>query len=783
METYKGLYIPTHKVVDRASKLKAENSLVGWQEAEFTAEEWIQKLDLGQTIQPSIFVTKADGTFSHAMTEQITDKETDTTEIRPLWQSSNFMCCDGDNLKNIEFDEETGKDKNPNGLEPWTEAGLLSQKMPRLLVKAYAVGESVSSMIKEPLHRRFRIVFLFDKPFTNDEHYKYVFSQLAKEFPIISNTPRAPSQPVFGNGRKDFNFHICGNILKLDNYPMPKPKETRQAPKSNGNGPDETLEQFLRRHNIAFTLGKQSGKFYVECPYKNGHTGGKQGKTDSYVFDDGSGWAYYCSHAHCGDKRTWQAFKDGMGIKNGNGKSNGNNKGYSYQPPAVSQPPPTEDQIERSDIDEKMVKFPEEMFYGIFETYRKSIDGRTPIPDAFAFASIKHLLSATLGRRIHIESQIPIFPNIFTGLIGESGDAHKGVSLTLARQLMEQADPNVIFLTKTDTEEGLIDLFRTPELRTGTNDDGEENDYYINGISHLYPHERLEQIVGNIDSHESVRIMGCFEELSSVMARSKKATFSGMMERIMELYDMKPEIFVGTKHNKTLAEFPTFTMIGGSAFELIEQSLAQHFITAGFTNRIEWYIGEEKDPILLYKRADAGLWTECVEEIKKIRDSYVVGQSFELTSKAYQLADKWNKEFTEKRKEIDNILISGSIKRMKMFTLKNALIFAALEHRADFKINENDILKALQLCQYNCTVAEKLFGSFSNTEHQRVCKRIVEILKKAPMMSAKSIQNQMRWADIKDIDMAIDLMVKMQILGINTPKRTAQFYVKKDEIE
>ena len=58
-------------------------------------------------------------------------------------------------------------------------------------------------------------------------------------------------------------------------------------------------------------------------------------------------------------------------------------------------------------------------------------------------------------------------------------------------------------------------------------------------------------------------------------------------ERFMELYDMPPEILVGNKQDKSRADFPTFTMIGASAFELIEQSLAQHFITVGFTNRCE----------------------------------------------------------------------------------------------------------------------------------------------------------------------------------------------------
>ena len=445
-------------------------------------------------------------------------------ENRDLWQSSHFICADGDNLAGIEFfdsGENAGQDKNPDGLEPWTEPGLLSQKLPGLLEKAYAVGESISSMLKEPLHRRFRIIFLFDHPFTDENHYKHVFALLADEFPIISKVERAPSQPVFGNGREGFNFHICGNILKLKDYPLAvrKPKERIHQESLDIS---ETLENFLQRHHIAYAHSKDTGKFYVDCPYKAGHTDGKQGKTDSYVFDDGTGWAFYCSHAHCVNNRTWNAFKAGHNISNGNDFQKRSANYVSDPPP----PPPGPEDIEQSDEDTQMVQFPEDLFYGVFETYRNSLEGRTPVPDAFAFATMKHIISASLGRRIHLTSQIPIYPNIYTGLIGESSTAHKGVSLTLANQVLQKADPNVMVLTKTSTEEGLIDLFRTPDLKTGTNDEG-EYEYYVNGVADLLPHDRVDEMVANIDSHESVRIMGCFEELSSILNRSKKVTFSG----------------------------------------------------------------------------------------------------------------------------------------------------------------------------------------------------------------------------------------------------------------
>lgn len=622
-------------------------------------------------------------------------------------------------------------------------------------------------MMREPPHRRFRIIFLFDKPITSELHYHSILIKLANEFPIIPKVERSPAQPVYGNGREDFNCHICGNILSLDDYP-----ESVQPPKSNytnGDRPKETLEDFLTHHGIDYEPSKDGSKLYVECPYRDGHTGQKQGKTDSYVWDDGGGWAYFCSHTHCKGYRNWEAFKTGHGIRN------------TYNAIENSMKEKFEPKVVQEDEEPMMVKFPEDLFFGVFDTYRRSLEDRIPIPDSFAFATLKHLFSATLGRRIHIESQVPIFPNFFTGLIGGSGEGHKGISLTVAEQLIEVADPNVLLLTRTSTEEGLLDLFKVPEQRTATDDDDNEYNYYIGGVADLLPTEQVESMIDNMDSHESIRVMGSFEELSAVLNRSKKVTFSGVTELLMKLYDMRKREIVANKGEKSMADYPTFTMMGASAFELIEQSLAQYFITGGFTNRIEWYMGKEKEPMLLYKLAKAEEWSECVEEIKKIRDSYVVGQSFTLTDEAYTLADKWNKEFTKHLGEVNNILVSGSMKRMKIFVLKNALIFAALEHRGTHEIIESDIINAIQLAEYSCTVVEKLFGNFASSEHQKVCNRIIEIIKKRPFISAKKIQNNMKWADPQDINMGLKVMTEMKMIEVNKPKRTLLYYVSQDE--
>ena len=297
-ESFSGLTIRNHHILDAPSKEKAANTLFGWEQTVLTAPDWIRELENGYTIQPSAFSPRPDGEYRHA---------------KEYWNSTHFVCADADNIKGIETLTD-GSEKNPDGLEAWTDQDGLSKRFPTLANKVYAVGESVSSMsdAKPPPHRRYRLIFLFDSPITSIDHYHQVLLALAKEFPIIPPVERSPTQPVFGNARDGFGFHICSNVLSLNDYPFEVDKGTPQPHLPF----DETLSEFLRRHNIAYEESKEAGKYFVECPYKAHHTGGKHGKTDAYLLDDSNGykWAFYCSHASCANRRTWEAFREGHGI-------------------------------------------------------------------------------------------------------------------------------------------------------------------------------------------------------------------------------------------------------------------------------------------------------------------------------------------------------------------------------------------------------------------------------------------------------------------------------------
>ncbi len=253
-----GLYIDTHKTQDKSSKSKAENSLRGWKKATETPQQWIEKLESGQTIQPSDYDPTPNGTFTHSQHN---------------WIETFIVAIDADNIRGVEFTKD-GEDKNPKGVDPFTDEDGILTLHPELQRLAYAIGQSVSSMSedKPPPHRRYRIILLFNKPIRTKQQYYAILNDFAMQFAIIprhrtGNTVdlRSPTQPVFGNARKGYNkFQIYGNVLNLDNYPEPEtPLTDRPEPPSR----ELTAEE---QQNIAkFTQGMG----IVWTPARDGKTG------------------------------------------------------------------------------------------------------------------------------------------------------------------------------------------------------------------------------------------------------------------------------------------------------------------------------------------------------------------------------------------------------------------------------------------------------------------------------------------------------------------------------
>ena len=128
---------------------------------------------------------------------------------------------------------------------------------------------------------------------------------LAAKYPIIPTIARQPAQPTFGNAREGYNkYHITGNILKLDDFPYidPEPKHHLLRPNTSPLNRSSVCEEYLDKHNISYTADTKSDtrypdRHFVKCPLAAKHTDGICKEKDSFVWNDGNGFAFFCSHA------------------------------------------------------------------------------------------------------------------------------------------------------------------------------------------------------------------------------------------------------------------------------------------------------------------------------------------------------------------------------------------------------------------------------------------------------------------------------------------------------
>ena len=607
-QIYQGLIITRHHIVDSVSKDEAQDSVSGWEFQARTAPAWIRALENGHTIQPSLFIPKPDGSYTHDWQSG-------------LWQLTNFICADGDHFLGVEKDDK-GNEKHPNGIPPWTDKSVLGEKYPELKEDVYAVGESVSSMQTETPHRRYRLIFLFDKPIKSVPHYKQILSTLAEKYPLISVGKRSPAQPVFGNARKDFReFYISDPsvILPLDDFPFIESTESAQN-KAQGalklDRPPQTLDEYLNAHRIENTPGPEQGKYFVDCPYKASHTGAKQGKTDSYVFDDGR-WSFHCSHSSCqaGGRSTWQAFKDGHGIKtNGNGHTRTERlspRGETVTPaPKTDTPPADHFPVMPVDLAIQAPIFPDtegEHFGGAFsdlyQAYTHSHVMTAPAIMAMGLGAIGHCAGrGVIVKTSEISSEC-VFLNTYTLLVGRSdltakSDTREQLNGILKRVYTEGYFP----ISDVQSIEGVIRSMETEQTKYQEVNPGD--DFYNRKG---YP--------------EGSRMYLSLDEIARLFANARRDGTKNLLSAINSFWKCPTEERVARAKGEQIVEYPVLSVWGNITPDQISEYLQGLDMTGGTINRFMPFFVTPKEETIRHPHFAIEHYDQVIKRLQRIAGS------------------------------------------------------------------------------------------------------------------------------------------------------------------
>ena len=276
---YGGLIIPRQKpgcdrhIIDGPEK-KRKPPRTGWKYFEFDDPKyWIKAHKCGYIFTTGKYRVEDDpkepkyyfGKYRH--TKKLFEKE--------IWQ----IFVDGDYFYGVDFDDyghEKYKDAEVKPPPPFTDLQVLDQ-YPGLRY-CYAIIDSINSMrvktktikkgdrkgqvIKSQPHRRFRLVFVLEKPLHSHDEVAAFIDWVHSEIPFASPDHRQTSQPIYGNKgvepvRLDENIVPAAIVDKISDEVEAKLAKKKKE-KAEREARRAELERLRRKRREARQAGQDS---------------------------------------------------------------------------------------------------------------------------------------------------------------------------------------------------------------------------------------------------------------------------------------------------------------------------------------------------------------------------------------------------------------------------------------------------------------------------------------------------------------------------------------------
>ncbi|MHA1759112.1 MAG: DUF3987 domain-containing protein [Candidatus Heimdallarchaeota archaeon] len=289
----------------------------------------------------------------------------------------------------------------------------------------------------------------------------------------------------------------------------------------------------------------------------------------------------------------------------------------------------------------------------------------TEIPNIFALWVAISSIGAVLGRNAVLDMAIfKIYANMYIVLVAGSARCRKSTSINLAEKYMRTIGTNeskVNILSQKMTTEALIEALATTEV-SGSN---------------------------IIKSAEGILVV---DELGTFI--DKNAFNSGLIQLLTDLYDCEDFEYRTRGRGKETIRNPCLSLLGGSTFHWIKESIPKVSIGGGFTSRIVFIYQESCSKCVPFpKMTDKmkQLRTDLIHDLGEI--AKIFGE-YHFSDKAQDAWGEEYKSFKTSHKFFDDPTLAGYAGRRHAILAKLCMIVAA-SYKDKLEINEEDFTIAL----------------------------------------------------------------------------------------
>ena len=399
--------------------------------------------------------------------------------------------------------------------------------------------------------------------------------------------------------------------------------------------------------------------------------------------------------------------------------------------------------------------FPESAWRGVFEVYRRAVEGINEAPIAYSFAALKTIAGIIMGRTAHIYVGRRLYPNFFSCLVGPTGISRKSTAADLSiEEILANADPNVIYLAGLATSEGLISKLEVPSATA----DAEEND--APKLS-LFMQARVDAT----SAYEGFRVIVSLAEYAALLKKAKKSSSDGLIQTLTAAYDCPIVLENPTRHAPQKAMKPCTAILALSTQEWMEESLDVADIRGGFANRFCYYLYEQTKPNPHPTEPNTKDMGMVIQHLHQTR-AFFQGKhiKFEFDPETKNFVDDWYNDIWYQAVNESQELVREAIQRLDSNARKLALLYAMLENGEDDRqIHIEQFKAAVDVAIYWKETALSIFSTFAPNIQAKNERRIMDKLAEKPR-TRRQLQQAIGGGSMsaKDFNDALDELYKAQ---------------------
>lgn len=373
---------------------------------------------------------------------------------------------------------------------------------------------------------------------------------------------------------------------------------------------------------------------------------------------------------------------------------------------------------------------PEEAFYGWFGRYERLMGPTTEACGAFHLAVAITFAGAYIGRRVKTFQGTPLYPNLYSILVGSTGRSRKDTAIDRGAWFFSQSH---------DGEPFLPPWFPLAGLASGEG-----------LIDHLIDHP-----------HTLVRV----SEFSETVRKAGRAATNTLMTTLTNVWDGR-RVSRPKAGSSVSVDEPFLSLLGGIPPETLADDMSTADIASGFANRALWVFGTQAaEPLDDPPMPDQAMSAWLYRELREAMDSYPLGAVLHKDAAAKAMWRDWYRRqwAVEYETSTDAMLAQ----RMASNIHKVALVFACAE--AATVITEAHLRAATALVEWVFDHARLHARKWGWGEESRIGGAILDILACGPV-SRRDI-NVMVGENVSPIlfDRVLEALVRNDRVGLCSP--------------